>query len=156
MANLLSNAAHVATRHRSSSNASTTLPPHPAPEHTNQPGAASRLPHSATAHHQRSSSSNARSSQHYSNSAPSFFNIESGDSTPSSTSPEPPATTSLTIEFEGGTHVIVRPNRVVRGMASVSRSLGFIVCLFRAILLGKVVFDVAERMHVTRIRIKVR
>lgn len=40
----------------------------------------------------------------------------------------------LTIEFDGGNHVIVRPNRIVR---------------------GKVVLNLCERIHVTRIRIKV-
>ncbi|GAA5798484.1 hypothetical protein EDC94DRAFT_593667 [Helicostylum pulchrum] len=41
----------------------------------------------------------------------------------------------LTIEFDGGTHVIVRPNRIVR---------------------GKVILNITERIHVTRIRIKFR
>jgi hypothetical protein len=41
----------------------------------------------------------------------------------------------LTIEFDGGNHVIVRPNRIVR---------------------GKVILNLCERIHVTRIRIKVK
>ncbi|KAK4512170.1 uncharacterized protein ATC70_013413 [Mucor velutinosus] len=41
----------------------------------------------------------------------------------------------LTIEFDGGNHVIVRPNRIVR---------------------GKVVLNLCERIHVMRIRIKFR
>ncbi|ORX48048.1 hypothetical protein DM01DRAFT_1310025 [Hesseltinella vesiculosa] len=41
----------------------------------------------------------------------------------------------MTIEFEGGAHIIVRPNRVVRGL----------VCL-----------DLSEKTHVTRIRIRFR
>lgn len=41
----------------------------------------------------------------------------------------------LTIEFDGGNHVIIRPNRIVR---------------------GKVILNLCERIHVTRIRIKVK
>ena len=41
---------------------------------------------------------------------------------------------NLVIEFDGGTHVIVRPNRIIR---------------------GKVILTTAERLYVTRIRIKV-
>ncbi|OBZ84493.1 hypothetical protein A0J61_07455 [Choanephora cucurbitarum] len=42
---------------------------------------------------------------------------------------------NLVIEFDGGTHVIVRPNRIIR---------------------GKVILTTAERLYVTRIRIKFR
>ncbi|KAI8874938.1 hypothetical protein K501DRAFT_264458, partial [Backusella circina FSU 941] len=42
---------------------------------------------------------------------------------------------SLAIEFDGGTHVIVRPNRVVR---------------------GKVILTAVERLYVSKIRIKFR
>lgn len=44
------------------------------------------------------------------------------------------ASTMLAIEFEGGNQVIVRPNRIIR---------------------GKVLLNVSEKIHVTRIRVKV-
>jgi hypothetical protein len=40
----------------------------------------------------------------------------------------------LAIDFDGGNQVIVRPNRIIR---------------------GKVLLNLSEKMHVTRIRVKV-
>lgn len=59
------------------------------------------------------------------------------DSTSATTVPSSSTSSNspiLNIEFDGGTHVIVRPNRIVR---------------------GKVILNIADRIHVTRIRIKV-
>ncbi|GAB5588586.1 hypothetical protein Unana1_03486 [Umbelopsis nana] len=54
---------------------------------------------------------------------------------PSNPTPSDSAPTSLVVEFDGGSHVIVRPNRTIR---------------------GTVVLNAAERIYATRIRIKFR
>lgn len=75
----------------------------------------------------------------------SSHNSTKGDST--SNSPV------LAIEFDGGTHVIVRPNRIIRG-----KFLYLITCFFLLTLIstGKVILNLSERIHVIRIRIKVK
>ncbi|KAG2217277.1 hypothetical protein INT45_005379 [Circinella minor] len=150
MASLLSSAAaQVTTRHRASSSASSLAAP-PTPQHTNHPSHPPPVPtNTNSSNRTRSGSQSSTSQTPFSTSAPSFSNLfHSGDrnsrhlSVDSEQSNENnssnttlPQVTSLSIEFEGGTHVIVRPNRVVR---------------------GKVILNAAERMHVTRIRIKFR
>ncbi|KAI9253774.1 hypothetical protein BDA99DRAFT_162935 [Phascolomyces articulosus] len=146
MTSLLSSAAQVATRHRASSSASSLAAP-PAPQHTNHPSHSPPIP--TPTHSTNRIRSGSQSSSHipFSTSAPSFSNLfhagdrssrhlslesDQNENTSTSTLPQ---VTSLSIEFEGGTHVIIRPNRIVR---------------------GKVVLEAAERMHVTRIRIKFR
>ncbi|CAO3662009.1 unnamed protein product [Umbelopsis ramanniana] len=54
---------------------------------------------------------------------------------PSNPTPSDSAPTSLLIEFDGGSHVIVRPNRTIR---------------------GTVVLNATDRLYATRIRIKFR
>lgn len=126
MASILSTAAqHVTTRHRSSSSAA-SLPRPGEPQHTNHPS-----PLHTHQHATRPRSGSRPQSQHspLSTSAPNAngpapihqleqhnFN-HSVDTLGSSSSIDSqlPAETTLSIEFDGGTHVIVRPNRIVRG-----------------------------------------
>lgn len=142
----LSSAAHVVTRRRASSASATSsgLVQPPAPQHTNY----LPPPQSLCAQFTTSMSNSdlgqqrERGSQVLSTSAlslsPLFANqdprqaLSDGGSAASTESL--PSTTTLSLEFEGGTHVIVRPNRIVR---------------------GKVLFEVAERTLATRLRIKV-
>jgi hypothetical protein len=101
----------VKTRNRANSAMSTTLPTPLSPEHTNH-------------RHSQPDPNWRRSQPELSSSAPSASylnthpNTGSGDSRSTSNinSPNPDGlTSSLTVEFEGGAHVIVRPNRIIRG-----------------------------------------
>ena len=135
MTSLLSSAAAqvAATRHRASSSASSLAAP-PAPQHTNHPSH-SPVPNTTTStthstNRTRSASQSSTSQTPFSTSAPSFSNLfHAGDRNSrhlsvdsdhnnenSSSTTTLPQVTNLSIEFEGGTHVIVRPNRVVRGL----------------------------------------
>lgn len=125
------------TRHRHSTHLSgTSLTVPPPPQHTN----VASHPHDNNSTHNHSH----RLSADVSSSAP--MNYSQSPSTQSShldhrrnsavgLSAEDGPTNNMTIEFDGGTHVIVRPNRIIR---------------------GKVVLTVIDRLYVTRIRVKFR
>ncbi|KAG0174892.1 hypothetical protein DFQ30_002158 [Apophysomyces sp. BC1015] len=113
MTNIVANATQVMSRHRANSSAS-ILPIPASPLHTNHIN--DYLSCSAPSTGSFIGSNERRTSQ---------SNIHLPEQT----------MTVLAIEFEGGAHVIVRPNRTVR---------------------GKVVLDVVEKIFVTRIRIKFR
>ncbi|KAI9271092.1 hypothetical protein EDC94DRAFT_597097 [Helicostylum pulchrum] len=108
------------TRHRHSTHlSSSALPVPPPPQHTN-------VHHQDTAHTDHTASSIAQSpssASHLDHRRSSQAGLIEGQ------------TSNMIIEFDGGTHVIVRPNRIIR---------------------GKVVLNAAERLHVTRVRIKFR
>lgn len=107
MASLLSSAAHVATRHRSSSSATMLPAPAEPPHHTNRPSPPPAATEDYTQRHQTVSSSASQLSD---------TNSPHPSSSDGDQSPAPsPAQTTLAIEFDGGSHVIVRPDRVVRG-----------------------------------------
>lgn len=92
------------TRHRHSQNlsqSSSALPVPPPPQHTNV----------ATQHSRHLSADNTTS--HLSTS-PSTTSDNRRNSQVILT-PEDGPTNNMVIEFEGGTHVIVRPNRIIRG-----------------------------------------
>lgn len=105
------------TRHRHSTHLSgTSLPVPPPPQHTN----VASHPHNNNSAHNH----NNRLSADVSSSAP--MNYSQSPSTQSShldhrrnsavgLSAEDGPTNNMTIEFDGGTHVIVRPNRIIRG-----------------------------------------
>lgn len=144
---LLSSAAHVVTRRRASSSASATssgLAQPLAPQHTNHPAPAHPLPAQSIARMSNGDINQLqdRDSQVLSSSAPSLGTLLANqdlrqalsDGGSPASAESIPSATSLSLEFDGGTHVIVRPNRIVR---------------------GKVVLDVAEKMLATRLRIKV-
>ncbi|KAG2201266.1 hypothetical protein INT47_006769 [Mucor saturninus] len=113
------------TRHRHSTHLSSTsaLPvPPPPPQHTNV--ASHHDPHRAdysssvpTSHVSHSPATDARR-----NSQAGLSAVDGPNN-------------NLTIEFDGGTHVIVRPNRIIR---------------------GKIILTAVDRLYVTRIRVKFR
>lgn len=128
------------TRHRHSQHLSSTtaLPVPQPPQHTNV----------ATHSHDHSSTATTthahRLSGDYSTSAPNNFShspsnscshLDSQRNSVASLSATDGVSNDMAIEFDGGTHVIVRPNRIIR---------------------GKVILTAVERLYVTRIRIKVR
>ncbi|KAF7724651.1 hypothetical protein EC973_000823 [Apophysomyces ossiformis] len=113
MTNLVANASQVMSRHRANSSAS-ILPIPGSPLHTNH------------------------INDYLSSSAPSVgssIGLNERRISQSNVHLPEQTLTVLAIEFEGGAHVILRPNRVVR---------------------GKVVLDVVEKLYMTRIRIKFR
>lgn len=105
------------TRHRHSTHlSSSTLPVPPPPQHTN------------VASHPHDTTTNTRLSSDYSSSVPTnISHSPSGSSThldhrrnsQVGLSAVDGPNNNLIIEFDGGTHVIVRPNRVIRGMLCV-------------------------------------
>ncbi|KAI8333051.1 hypothetical protein BC941DRAFT_434971 [Chlamydoabsidia padenii] len=115
----------VRTRNRANS-AVTSLPTPLSPEHTNHR-------HSQPDPHWR------RSQPELSSSAPQVSHLQSHSTAGSMDSRHSGNTeglsNSLSVDFEGGAHVIVRPNRIIRGT------------LF---------LDLAEKTHVTRILMKFR
>lgn len=139
-------------RHRASISSATSIPVPPeshVPVHPNQ----INTPQNQTQNLLNVNSAfNTRSRRHsqpqLSSSAPSFgsylngtASIDHQSSARTSTSSlrresaSIPNSPTLSIEFDGGNHVIIRPNRIIR---------------------GKVILDTAERIHVTRIRAKVK
>ncbi|CAO3594780.1 unnamed protein product [Absidia cylindrospora] len=122
----------VRTRNRANSAVSTTLPTPLSPEHTNHR-------HSQPDPNWRQSQpelSSSAPSASYLNSHPNTGSFDSrGTTNTSGGICTDGLTNSLTVEFEGGAHVIVRPNRIIRGTLHL---------------------DLAEKTHVTRIRIKFR
>lgn len=128
------------TRHRHSQHlgATTVLPVPQPPQHTN----VHTHDHSTAA---ATATTNAhRLSADYSTSAPNNFSHSPSNSSSHLDNRRNSAVglsavdgpiNNMTIDFDGGTHVIVRPNRIIR---------------------GKVVLTAVERLYVTRIRVKVR
>lgn len=125
------------TRHRHSQHLSSTtaLPVPQPPQHTNV---------SSHAHDHTATANARRLSADYSSSAPNSFSHSPSNSSSQLDNRRNSAVglsaidgpiNNMTIEFDGGTHVIVRPNRIIR---------------------GKVVLTAVERLYVTRIRVKVR
>jgi hypothetical protein len=111
------------TRHRHSQNlsqSSSALPVPPPPQHTNVATQHSRHLSADTTSHLSTSPSNTNDNRRNSQVI---------------LTPEDGSTNNMVIEFEGGTHVIVRPNRIIR---------------------GKVILTALERMYVSKIRIKFR
>lgn len=126
------------TRHRHSQHLSSTtaLPVPPPPQHTN----VSSHPHD---HATTAAANTHRLSADYSSSAPNHVSHSPSNSASHLDNRRNSAVglsavdgpiNNMTIEFDGGTHVIVRPNRIIR---------------------GKVVLTAVERLYVTRIRVKV-
>ncbi|KAI8071057.1 hypothetical protein BC940DRAFT_295154 [Gongronella butleri] len=105
-----------------------TLPSPQTPEHTNQQRHSTAF----------DATSNQYTSSDLSSSLPSspsiLATLSSSPRDRASSICEPPPS-SMTVEFDGGTHVIIRPGRVVRGL---------------------VILDLTEKTHVTRIRIRFR
>jgi hypothetical protein len=126
------------TRHRHSQHlsAATPLPVPQPPQHTN----VHTHDYSTT-----TATTNAhRLSADYSTSAPNNFShspsnsssyLDSRRNSAVGLSAVDGSINNMTIDFDGGTHVIVRPNRIIR---------------------GKVILTAVERLYVTRIRVKVR
>lgn len=130
------------TRHRHSQHldATTVLPVPQPPQHTN----VHTHDHSTAAATATATTNANRLSADYSTSAPNNFSHSPSNSSSHLDNRRNSAVglsavdgpiNNMTIDFDGGTHVIVRPNRIIR---------------------GKVVLTAVERLYVTRIRVKVR
>jgi hypothetical protein len=122
------------TRHRHSTNlSSSALPVPPPPLHTN---VAHHPPPSQDTNSHQNSNDTSHNNNNNNNLSPSTASRnDSRRNSQVGLSAEDGQENNMTIEFDGGTHVIVRPNRIIR---------------------GKVVLAVIDKIYVTRIRVKVR
>ncbi|KAI9478887.1 MAG: hypothetical protein EXX96DRAFT_572585 [Benjaminiella poitrasii] len=126
------------TRHRHSTHLSSTALPVPQPpQHTNVSIHPHDHLHSNQDHHHSSSSDYSSSApNHYSHSLSNIsFHLDSRRNSQSGLSAMDGPLNNMVIEFDGGTHIIVRPNRIIR---------------------GKVILTAVERLYVTKVRIKFR
>jgi hypothetical protein len=143
----------VRTRNRANS-AVSTLPTPLSPEHTNH-------------RHSQPDPNWRRSQPELSSSAPQASYLQSHPTAASSMDSRHTSTTngtdgltnSLSVDFEGGAHVIVRPNRIIRGKLEQKRTGALITDWLTVrffFITGTLFLDLAEKTHVTRIRMKVR
>ncbi|KAI8987678.1 hypothetical protein BDF20DRAFT_851601 [Mycotypha africana] len=146
----IGNLARAATTRHSNSNASVgrtngsmaSLPIPQPPQHTNVPSLdqqqihrmSAEYSHSAPNHSSHLQGINPTNSGSLHNSS-SLSNLAHRRNSQVNLSPLDGPSNNIIIEFEGGNHVIVRPNRIIR---------------------GKVTLTVVERIYVTRVRIKFR
>lgn len=151
----------VKSRHRASSVVS-SLPRPLSPEHTNhrhsQPDLSSSAP-SFSSQHQYNQATTASSSS-LSSSAYVGSTFGSSSTTFASHNSTDGLTNGMTLDFEGGAHVIVRPNRIIRGKlvwVEFCWLAGWLTIvpglLFN--MVGTFRLDLTEKTQVTRILIKV-
>ncbi|GAN00773.1 hypothetical protein MAM1_0002c00196 [Mucor ambiguus] len=126
------------TRHRHSQHLSSTtaLPVPPPPQHTNVSSHSHDHTATAASAHRLSADCSSSAPSHVSHSpSSSSSHLDNRRNSAVGLSAVDGPINNMTIEFDGGTHVIVRPNRIIR---------------------GKVILTAVERLYVTRIRVKFR